>query len=189
MGVSSRQEAATISEPQIIGLRGPNLCSSFSPTRMKAMIVTAYPSVSRPAPQAEIASGLPAGRARCSICWLTMSRPMVAFRMKLEIVAPVKVVLENRAKSTKGAACLRSQSTNRAIPAKATMPSTRVTRLAQPSCLPKISTIIRASAEIMKMIRPMKSKPVRGPPSTLLSGVPRIIRIEITVITIDAMKM
>lgn len=37
--IMSRTHATmTMREPQIIGLRGPNCCSSFSPTRMKAMI-------------------------------------------------------------------------------------------------------------------------------------------------------
>lgn len=38
--ISSTQATMTMTEPQIIGLRGPNFWSSFSPTRMKAMIVT-----------------------------------------------------------------------------------------------------------------------------------------------------
>ena len=41
VGISSRQATMTISEPQIIGLRGPKRCSSFSPTRMKAMMAMA----------------------------------------------------------------------------------------------------------------------------------------------------
>jgi hypothetical protein len=36
--ISSKQATITMSDPQIIGLRGPNRCRSFSPTRIKAMM-------------------------------------------------------------------------------------------------------------------------------------------------------
>src|ERR1051325_10504016 len=38
VGMSSRIDAPTMSDPQISGLRGPNRCSSFSPTLMNATI-------------------------------------------------------------------------------------------------------------------------------------------------------
>ena len=41
VGISSRIATPTISEPQIIGLRGPKRCSSFSPTRMNATMAIA----------------------------------------------------------------------------------------------------------------------------------------------------
>ena len=41
VGISSAIESPTIRHPQIIGLRAPNRCSSFSPTRMKATMAMA----------------------------------------------------------------------------------------------------------------------------------------------------
>ena len=48
-GINIAIESPTIRLPQIIGLRAPNFWRSFSPTRMKATIAMAYPSVSIPA--------------------------------------------------------------------------------------------------------------------------------------------
>ena len=41
VGISIAIDSPTIRLPQIIGLRAPNFCSSFSPTRMKATIAMA----------------------------------------------------------------------------------------------------------------------------------------------------
>ena len=41
VGISRMHDVATIIDPQIIGLRGPNIRSSFSPRRMNSTIATA----------------------------------------------------------------------------------------------------------------------------------------------------
>ncbi|WP_123575586.1 hypothetical protein [Luteococcus japonicus] len=52
---------------------------------MQLITAIAKPSVSSPACQASKRSG----RASCSICWLTMSMPMVMLTAKLDSSAPV----------------------------------------------------------------------------------------------------
>ena len=61
--------------------------------------------VSMPAFQGSNSSG----RAICSICWLTMSRPIVPLSRKLERVAPVNVVFLNSPKSMNGLSLPRSR--------------------------------------------------------------------------------
>ena len=108
---------------------------------------------------------------------------MVALRMKLEMVAPVKVVFLKRLKSMNGTAWRRSHPMKRASPTAATTTRPRVMTLVQPSCLPKMRTIIMASTVIMKITSPTMSNLRCVRSSTLLSGVPRMSTTAMTVST------
>lgn len=89
-------ERSRMRQPQIIGLRGPYLRSNRSPTLMKSRITTPYPIVRRPVVSALIPPPC------CISIRVTMSTPEVLLSMRLEIVAPVKVLFLKRRKSIKG---------------------------------------------------------------------------------------
>ena len=115
-----------------------------------------------------------------------MSMPIVALRTKLEIVAPVKVTFRNRAKSMNGLCCLRSKRTKAVTPTTATAASPSVVGSVQPSWRPKMSRIIRARTDTMKMASPGTSNLLCSCSSALLSGVPQMRRMARTEMTTEA---
>lgn len=75
------------------------------------------------------------------------------------------------------------------MPITATAASASTTGLVQPSCIPKIRTIIMASTATMKFISPMTSKGWAFPPATRLSGVPRMSSIATRQTTVEMRKI
>ena len=115
--------------------------------------------------------------------------PATPLSMKLEMVAPVKILLSNSLKSMNGLPALPSAMKNSTPATTVTAAAVRMKGLVQPSLLPCVITICRPTMPTMKVTMPARSSVALPSLSTLLSGVPRIISMPSTDTAAQAKKI